>query len=564
MFRAVRTVLNIFELLVKRSVLEMFTPLKFVLKILAGSRFTTYILLILLILSAVITVFSVTLVGSLIDSTVSDTGGLDYRALVTFLVFLLVTQVSAFVRSIAFSMAIEGFIFNTNQKILMGILESDPSFFEGNKGSVTNLQSAGLTRLASFLKADVQNIVYMPILSIVTFIALIYINAVVASLIVPIIVISSAFSTYRKSRASSTVKQIRTAQKELLVFERDGLDGGEYIMAASAERFIAVQHEKKLAVREGLYSKLTWEKMVSYRPALISEYLPTIALIILAGMVFGPQNQGEFAAVILLVGMVSLPFSKILRGYLNFYALEGIIVEIDEFCEASGESVISMEESPINYDCILRVIGLGFGYSDTECLFEGVDFELTSGEKVAIMGRSGIGKSTFVKILLGFYKPSKGSVTIFGRDSFAGRENTWGKTAYFGSNTNLFSDTLAYNITLLDRSLTETEEQKVLSIASKLGILDIVNKSTLYDQIAQFGDSLSGGQKLKICLARVILRDAELLVLDEPSANLDAEGECIFRDFVRNTKKTVLLITHNPTLAEVCDRTFNFEGKAVV
>jgi ATP-binding cassette, subfamily C, bacterial CydD len=218
-------------------------------------------------------------------------------------------------------------------------------------------------------------------------------------------------------------------------------------------------------------------------------------------------------------------------------------------------------------EAIVRLEGVSYAYPAREgVVLDGIDLELHPGETVALVGPSGSGKSTVASILLGLAEPTAGRVTVDGADLARSDPAAWRRSlAWIPQHPTLFRGTVADNIRLGDPS---ADDARVFAAARLAGADDFVTAlPDAYDTvIGDGGRPVSAGERQRIALARAFLRDAALVVLDEPTANLDPESAAIVGEAVERLgeSRTMLVIAHRPELAARADRTIRLEAGRVV
>ena len=188
-----------------------------------------------------------------------------------------------------------------------------------------------------------------------------------------------------------------------------------------------------------------------------------------------------------------------------------------------------------------------FGYRPGEPVLRGANFVAKPGQVVALVGSSGVGKSTIANLLLRFFDPVRGRILIDGTDirrySLASLRE---QTAVVLQKTILFTGTIRENIAY---GKLNTTWEEVVAAATAANAHDfILGLEKGYDTIiGERGDTLSGGQKQRIAIARALVRDAPILILDEPMAGLDVESEAKVQGALKNliARRTCLLITHD-------------------
>lgn len=213
----------------------------------------------------------------------------------------------------------------------------------------------------------------------------------------------------------------------------------------------------------------------------------------------------------------------------------------------------------------INVDSMSFSYNDTEIL-KNLNLEINTGETIGIMGSSGSGKSTLLKLIMRFWDPQKGSISINGINiKDIKTQSIYDNIDYMTQTTILFAGTLRDNLKIAKRDASDDEIYEALKKAS---IYDHVIglKNGLDTRISDLGDNFSGGERQRIGLARCFLTDSNLILLDEPTSNLDSYNEAIILNSIMEEKnnKTVILVSHRESTLGSCDRVLKMENGRLV
>ncbi len=209
--------------------------------------------------------------------------------------------------------------------------------------------------------------------------------------------------------------------------------------------------------------------------------------------------------------------------------------------------------------------GLSFRYADGEpWVVKDCCFTIAPGESVAIIGGSGCGKTTLVKLLLGLLTPSEGTIRIGGHDLHKlGPRNVRAMIGVVMQDDQLFAGSIADNIGFFD---TDFDLERIEAAAQLAAVHeDIVAMPMGYHSlIGDMGSSLSGGQKQRIILARALYRQPKLLFLDEATSHLDVTRERLVNEAVKHLQLTKVIVAHRPETIASADRVLVMEHGRIV
>lgn len=250
--------------------------------------------------------------------------------------------------------------------------------------------------------------------------------------------------------------------------------------------------------------------------------------------------------------------NNLLQTFASAQRLFDLLDEEPEIHEIPGE--LKLEHLDINYNSV------SFGYQGREKVLEDINILIRQGEKVAIVGESGTGKSTFAKLLMRFWDCDSGQIRIGDISTKVLPTNTLrSNQVLMSQETYLFNGTVEENIKMGDLNATK---EAIIEAAKKASIHDFImtlpqNYGT---KVEELGSNFSSGERQRIGLARAFLNKADILVLDEPTSNLDTLNEKqILRAIEDNAQeKTILLITHRKSTASICEKTLRIQDKKLV
>ncbi|MFG2345949.1 thiol reductant ABC exporter subunit CydD [Streptomyces phaeochromogenes] len=320
----------------------------------------------------------------------------------------------------------------------------------------------------------------------------------------------------------------------------------------------------------GDYRQATMRTLrIAFISSFALELLATISVALVAVTIGMRLVHGEMAlydglVVLILAPEAYLPLRQVGAQY--HAAAEGLSAaeEIFEVLE-TPEPTSGTGEVPPSGGVRFEGVTVRFPGRSSDAVSD-VSFAVDPGETVALVGPSGVGKSTLLNVLLGFVEPTSGRVRVGGADLTETSLEEWrSQVAWVPQRPHLYAGSVAENVRLARPDADDSAVRRALSDAGALEFVDALPEG-VRTVLGEEGAGLSAGQRQRLALARAFLADRPVLLLDEPTASLDGETEAEVVEAVRRLAvgRTVLLVVHRPALLDVADRVVRLEPEEAV
>lgn len=267
-------------------------------------------------------------------------------------------------------------------------------------------------------------------------------------------------------------------------------------------------------------------------------------------------SAGSLIAASLLMGRALGPVDELIGGWRQWVSVWDSFrrtVEVAEAHEAAGRSTMPLPR-PSGRIEIDRLVFVPPGH--TRAVIKGIKLLIEAGETIALIGPSAAGKSTLARLLVGIWPPTGGSIRMDGHDVYHWERESFGRNVgYLPQTVELFEATVRENIA----RLRDAPAEEVIQAAKQADVHEMIGRLPHgYDtDIAQNAYALTGGQRQRIALARALFGGPALLVLDEPDASLDSDGQEALLRALQEQKAagaTIIVVTHRPQLLRLADR----------
>lgn len=272
------------------------------------------------------------------------------------------------------------------------------------------------------------------------------------------------------------------------------------------------------------------------------------------GLRSGAITFGVMTSFLQLVGMIQNPIFNLLNMAPQLFHATA---SIDRLRELDADSEDFVHGAVAENEVVgVRFENVSFGYgNDSKRILENFSHEFLAGSKTAVMGETGVGKTTLFRLLLGFAKPSSGSVLVYSNVNSAKNvcSDTRRNFVLVPQGNSLMSGSIRFNLKIAKPDATDEDLRRVLHIACADFVYEL--PEGLDTELGERSVGLSEGQAQRIAIARGLLREGAVMLLDEISSALDenTERELYKRIFAAFPQKTVILITHRQSVGEMCD-----------
>jgi len=421
------------------------------------------------------------------------------------------------------------------------------SFYHKRKiGELIARATADLTVMQANIGNVIIGLIRQPLTTIVFLIYLFFMNwrltlitIIVAPIIVSLIRIFGRKIKKHSARVQDATAEVTSSYQEILLLLKviKGFCMGQY--ESKKFRFLA----------ENLYKKVMhWNRYrLGMGPMMDSTLFLILPLILITGKVYFNHTLGEIVAMLYAYAAAYKPIKELARINNNLKTLQGATTRLFDIMSTVPSIQDNPKARPIpKFKNTIEFSHVSFGYRPDKMVLTDISFKVHAGETVAFVGPTGAGKTTLLDLLPRFYDVNEGSITIDGIDiRNATIESVRDQISIVGQESLLFHDTIASNINYNNGNYTREDIENAARLAQAHNFI-ITLPDGYKTIVGDRGALLSGGQRQRIAIARAILKDPAIMILDEPASALDPESEMLIQDALENffNKKTILIISH--------------------
>lgn len=378
--------------------------------------------------------------------------------------------------------------------------------------------------------------------------------ALLLLLVTPFLV---AFGKFFAHRMRAMTMDIRQQESAIQMQVQEGMEYSVVIRSLGSEQWVTNRLNRLQELLMGRVLRRSRFTIVTRLLMAFAFSLGYLLAFIWGGLQLraGAITFGVMTSFLQLVGQIQHPILNLLNMLPQFISATASIDRIDELEQSAVQRERAEQQVLLTGAVGMRVRNVSFGYaSGDRLILDHFSHEFRPGSKTAILGETGIGKTTLFRLMLSFVQPSEGTLTLCNSElSEPVSDDTRGNFVFVPQGNTLMSGTIRYNLQLARPTATDDELRQVLSIAMADFVFDLPDG--LDTKLGERGAGLSEGQAQRIAIARGLLRPGPIMLLDEISSSLDeaTEQELFRRLFDFCHDKTMVFITHRKAVCALCD-----------
>ena len=369
-------------------------------------------------------------------------------------------------------------------------------------------------------------------------------------------------------------KQLVATQKNKMKILNESLRSlQEIIIFRVSKYFYKLFKSKSMEVSELGYK-------MSFINRMPKIWFEMVAVIIISFIIIYSTLQNE--STISILGILGIFFlsalkiipsvNKILVALQSIRYSETAVISLSDDIKVFQDQKIPSKENiklkKLNFENNIIFKNIGFKFnSDSEEILKNINFKIKKNEFIAIVGKTGSGKTTFLNLLMGLLEPTSGQITVDDRDIYNDVEKWRSNLGFVPQNINLLDDSLKKNIAygLVDNLISEVKIKKSIELSQLSTFLEN-SKEQLDRSIGESGIKISGGQKQRIAIARALYNSPEILIFDEPTSSLDPVTTSKLFDTLKklNNEKTIILVSHDIRDFSIFDKVYEIRNQSVV
>lgn len=427
-------------------------------------------------------------------------------------------------------------------------------------GKILSKITSDIGKLSSIISWGIVDLVWAFTFMSVILVVMFVLNWKLALLVAVTVPILALISYYFQKKIYFAQKEVRRLNADVMRLINEGITGAITSKTLvtenkNSQEFMDITNEMQgKSIKSATLSSI-------YTPLALNVGSLGVALVIVAGGFFMDQDLVTLGTLILFINYATMFFEPVVQvarviseAQAAKAATERVINHLNEEVSMYIDVADSVEAFDIKGH--IRFEDVDFSYDEREVVLEQFNLEVKAGEKIALVGETGSGKSTIVNLVCKFYSPSAGRIYLDGVDyASIGKELIQSKLGYVLQTPQLFSGTIMENIRY---GRLEATNEEVIHAATLAQCHEFISKLELgYETtVGEGGSKLSSGEKQLISIARAILADPKIFVLDEATSSIDVNTERMIQKAIENVLKdrTSFIIAHRLSTVKFVDR----------
>ena len=431
-----------------------------------------------------------------------------------------------------------------------------------HSGDITNRLENDVSTVVTFLTETLPNMLSTLLMFIGAFTYLCLMDYMLALITVGMLPIFLLLSRIYISKMRKYTRRIRnfdskvqsilqeTVQNRMLI---KTLECGDMVINRLDNRQINLRHHVKRRTRFSVLSNVTLHG--GFAIGFLIAFLWSTYRLSQHAITFGAMT-----AFLQLVNRIQTPAKDLTRlapAFVTVLTAAERLIELEEMPQEEDGENISLP-SP----CGIKLCNVSFGYDDgDENIIDNLSYDFPPGSCTAVLGETGAGKTTLIRLLLGLLKPKHGTITIYNDEQNHNMSALMRcNMVYVPQGNTLMSGTIRDNLLMADPNATDHDMMEALHTACADFVAEL--PEGLYTIIDEKGGGLSEGQSQRITIARALLRKRSIMLFDEATSALDPETEkMLLTNILKNKEQTIIFITHRMAVLEYCDKRLNMDDK---
>ena len=384
----------------------------------------------------------------------------------------------------------------------------------------------------------------------------------------PLVFLMGYLLQFPLTRMTKTASELGQEKNATLI---ESLAGIEAIKSSGAESTMQTRFEQTVIEAAKLGARLRFLVNSSINMTMLIQQVSSVMVVIVGvyKIINGELTVGALIACTILAGRALAPMGQVAAIFSRYYQSTQALKSISEVMKlpTDVQDVTSYLHRP-DIEGNIEFKQVDYHYpGQTVPVLNQISFKITKGERVGIIGRTGSGKSTIAKLIMGLYRPDKGSIYLDGTDYLQlNPADLRRQIGYVPQDVVLFYGSVKDNIRL---GAPYVDDEKILKAATISGVVHFTkNHPEGFDrQVGERGFRLSAGQRQAVAIARALLLSPKILLLDEPTASMDDGSEALLRKKLKeylSKDTTLILITHKASMLDLVDRLIVIDNNRIV